>query len=51
MLLFPDVQRAAQTELDRVVGRGRLPDMEDEESLPYITALRKEILRYVAAFE
>jgi cytochrome P450 len=45
MLLFPEVQYAAQEELDRVVGQGRLPEMEDEASLPYITALRNEVLR------
>ena len=45
MMLFPDAQRAAQEELDRNVGRGRLPDMSDKEQLPYITALRKEVMR------
>lgn len=48
MLLFPDAQRTAQEELDRVVGRSRLPSMEDKESLPYVTALKNEVLRYVA---
>jgi hypothetical protein len=48
MILFPEVQYAAQEELDRVVSRSRLPGMEDEKSLPYITALRKEVMRCVA---
>lgn len=45
MLLYPDTQRAAQDELDRVVGQNRLPTLEDRESLPYVTALTKEVLR------
>jgi len=46
MLLFPDVQRKAKQELDRVLG-GRLPEISDEKDIPYITALVKEIFRYV----
>jgi len=44
MLCFPDVQRKAQQELDRVLG-GRLPEVHDEPDLPYITALIKEVIR------
>ena len=47
MLLYPDIQRKAQIEVDRVVGRDRLPDFSDEPSLPYVTALVKEVLRSV----
>ena len=47
MLLYPDIQRKAQNEVDRVVGRDRLPDFSDEPSLPYVTALVKEVLRSV----
>ena len=43
MLLYPDIQRKAQQEVDRVVGRDRLPDFSDEPSLPYVTALVKEV--------
>ncbi|EKM48686.1 uncharacterized protein PHACADRAFT_154991 [Phanerochaete carnosa HHB-10118-sp] len=46
VLLYPEVQLAAQAELDRVIGTDRLPVMEDEKSLPYITALVREILRW-----
>ena len=42
----PDIQAKAQDELDRVVGRERLPDFDDKDSLPYITALCKEVLRW-----
>lgn len=45
MLLYPDVQTAAQKELDDIVGRSRLPDIDDRDSLPYITAILNEILR------
>lgn len=45
MLLYPDVQRKAQAELDRVVGSDRLPEFSDERSLPYITAVVQEVLR------
>ncbi|GJF00667.1 cytochrome P450 [Phanerochaete sordida] len=46
MLLYPDVQRAAQKELSDTLGRGRLPDMKDQASLPFITAILKESLRW-----
>jgi len=45
MITHPDVQRKAQEELDEVVGRNRLPDPDDKESLPYMRALIKEVLR------
>ena len=45
MTLYPEVQKTAQEELDRVVGDGRLPDMDDKAALPYITALRMEVIR------
>ncbi|KAK7462924.1 hypothetical protein VKT23_007504 [Stygiomarasmius scandens] len=46
MLIFPEVQRRAQDELDRVVGRARLPTLSDMTHLPYIQAIVKEILRW-----
>ena len=49
MILFPEVQKRAQEELMAVVGPHRLPDFEDEESLPYIRALTKECLRWRSA--
>ena len=47
MLLYPEVQTAAQEEIDRVIGNDRLPEYEDREALPYVTAMMKETLRYV----
>ena len=44
--MYPEVQRKAQEELDAVVGRGRLPTFDDLESLVYIQAIVKEILRW-----
>ncbi|KAI0373553.1 CyP450 monooxygenase [Pilatotrama ljubarskyi] len=46
MASYPDVQKKAQAELDAVVGQHRLPDFSDEASLPYVTALIKECLRW-----
>ncbi len=34
MVCFPEMQKKAQEELDRVIGHGRLPGFEDGESLP-----------------
>ena len=46
MVRYPDVQRKAQAELDSVVGMGRLPVFEDRDSLPYVTAVHKEVHRW-----
>ncbi|KAI0060378.1 cytochrome P450 [Artomyces pyxidatus] len=49
LLLYPDVQKRAQAELDSVVGTGLLPDFTDRARLPYIDALCKELLRWRVA--
>ncbi|KAL6299073.1 cytochrome P450 [Sparassis latifolia] len=36
MLLFPEVQRKAQAEIDRVIGSDRLPDFSDRDALPFV---------------
>ncbi|KAL9028146.1 MAG: hypothetical protein Q9196_003439 [Gyalolechia fulgens] len=41
----PPVQKVAQSELVRVAGPGRLPRFADMESLPYVRACVKEMLR------
>ena len=46
MLLYPDVQKKAQDELDSVMGRDQLPTFEDRPRLPFIDALCKETLRW-----
>ncbi|CAK7229092.1 hypothetical protein SCUCBS95973_007102 [Sporothrix curviconia] len=45
---FPEPMRKAQAELDRVVGRQRSPDWDDhdQQRLPYVNALVKEVLRW-----
>ena len=47
MVCYPEVQKAAQAELDNVLN-GRLPEHSDIFSLPYLSALVKEIYRYAA---
>ncbi|KAM0345846.1 hypothetical protein ACHAPU_006200 [Fusarium lateritium] len=47
MLLFPDVQKKAQKEIDTVLGTARLPNFEDRDKLPYTDALIKETLRWI----
>jgi cytochrome P450 len=42
----PRVQWKAQEEIDRVIGSGRLPDVNDRPDLPYIEAIYRELLRY-----
>ena len=46
LVLFPQVQKRAQAELDFVVGRDRLPTFSDRPRLPYIVALCKELMRW-----
>lgn len=46
MLLYPDIQKKAQEELDSVIGRDRLPSFEDRPRLPFVDAVCKEALRW-----
>ncbi|KAI3608805.1 cytochrome p450 [Moniliophthora roreri] len=46
MIAFPEAQRKAQDELDRVIGRGRIPTLDDMDNLPYMRAVVKEVLRW-----
>ena len=45
MVCYPEVQKEAQAELDKVLN-GRLPEHSDFPSLPYLSALVKEVYRY-----
>lgn len=47
MVLFPDVQKKAQAELDRVVGQARLPEFDDIDDVPYIRAIAMETMRWM----
>lgn len=46
MIHYPEVMRKAQSEIDGVVGRDRLPSFKDRPHLPYIRALVRELLRW-----
>ncbi|KAI5729980.1 hypothetical protein M8J76_008667 [Diaphorina citri] len=45
LLLHPDVQKKAQAEIDRVVGRDRLPSLNDRPHMPYLEAITYESVR------
>ena len=44
-LLYPDVLKRAQLEIDKIVGKNRLPTFEDRASLPYVEAIVREVHR------
>ncbi|KAK6988629.1 cytochrome P450 [Favolaschia claudopus] len=48
MVLHPEVLKKAQGEVDAVLKRkgGELPDFDDEEALPYVAAVVREVLRW-----
>ena len=46
MVMFPEVQRKAQQEIDEHVGTHRLPVAEDRDNLPYVNGIVKESLRW-----
>ncbi|KAF2963027.1 hypothetical protein GQX73_g10544 [Xylaria multiplex] len=48
ILLFPEVAKVAQAEIDRVCG-DRMPDLNDVPELPYIRGCMKESLRWMPA--
>lgn len=47
MEMYPEIQKRAQMDIDHVTGGERLPVPEDEAKLPYVTAIVKEVLRYM----
>ncbi|KAL1707479.1 cytochrome P450 [Schizophyllum commune] len=49
MLENPEIAMRARLELDSVLEPGRLPEFDDEERLPYTTAVVKETLRMYPA--
>lgn len=46
MMTHPDIQQRAQAEIDKVVGPDRLPTLEDELDLPFVSAVVKEVQRW-----
>ncbi|XP_055587550.1 probable cytochrome P450 304a1 [Uranotaenia lowii] len=45
LILNPSVTKKIQTEIDEVVGHGRLPNLDDRSNLPYTEAALREGLR------
>ncbi|KAJ3936334.1 MAG: cytochrome P450 1 [Lentinula lateritia] len=45
MCLHPDAQTKGQEEIDRVIGKDRLPTFEDCRHLPYVEAIYREVMR------
>ncbi|OAX33816.1 cytochrome P450 [Rhizopogon vinicolor AM-OR11-026] len=50
MILHPEVQAKAQADIDRAVGKDRLPDFNDRPALPYVEAVLRETLRWHPLF-
>ncbi|KAF8484313.1 cytochrome P450 [Gautieria morchelliformis] len=46
MIHYPQVMQKAQAQIDKIVGRDRVPTFADRPHLPYIRALVKELLRW-----
>ncbi|KAG8744096.1 hypothetical protein FRC10_010777 [Ceratobasidium sp. 414] len=46
MLYNPTAQATAQAEIERVIGTDRLPTYADRDSLPYVEAVYKEVMRW-----
>lgn len=43
MLMHPEIQRKAHAEMDRVLGGDRMPEFADQDYMPYLTAIYKEV--------
>jgi len=46
MTMYPEVQRKCQVELLVVVGSDRLPTFAVRDSLPYLAAMLREVIRW-----
>ena len=46
MAVYPEVQRSAYQEVEKVVGTQRLPGFADRSSLLYLDAILHETTRY-----
>ncbi|KAJ8036823.1 Cytochrome P450 1B1 [Holothuria leucospilota] len=46
MAEFPEIQAKVAAEVDKVVGRDRLPSLNDRENLPYTLATLYEVMRF-----
>ncbi|EUC67801.1 cytochrome P450 family protein [Rhizoctonia solani AG-3 Rhs1AP] len=43
--LYPEAAKKAQAEIDSIVGRERIPNLQDRPALPYTEAFVQEIMR------
>ena len=50
MVENPHVWKRAQAEIDAVVGPDRLPEFDDRQSLPYVGAVIREVMRWIPVF-
>ncbi len=46
MSQYPEIQKKAHAELNRIVGPDRLPDFGDRDGLVYVNAVMKEAFRW-----
>nr|ACZ97412.2 cytochrome P450 CYP304F2 [Zygaena filipendulae] len=46
LLLQPEIQDKIHEEIDRVVGKSRLPNLDDRKNMPYLESCIREIMRY-----
>jgi cytochrome P450 len=46
LLIYPEVVKRAQEEIDRVVGSDRLPTFEDRANMPYLDGIVREAWRW-----
>ena len=46
MVLYPEVQSRAHSEIESVIGGDRLPTFDDRKLLPYVEAIYRETLRW-----
>ncbi|XP_042312512.1 cytochrome P450 1B1 [Sceloporus undulatus] len=46
LIRYPEVQAKLQEEIDKVIGRDRLPCAEDQPNLPYLVAFLYESMRF-----
>ena len=50
MVLYPEIQRKVQKEIDEVVGRDREVRFQDKVNLPYTEAVINEVRRIATPF-
>ncbi|KAK9300865.1 hypothetical protein QLX08_006572 [Tetragonisca angustula] len=50
MIVYQDVQRKVQEEIDSMIPRDRLPEIEDRAKLPYVEAVINEVFRLWPVF-